>query len=218
MKIDKQPPYVIVFEDKQLLVVYKRREVFTIHTEDKKTWHHNLYYYLGQYLKKKGESLFIVHRLDFETSGLVVFAKSLDIKRRLQQAFVQHKVLRQYEAVVKEDLSPYYSVEIQQKLLEKGEKVVPVSFDEEGKLSITHVTYKNKIQIGSALAIEIETGRKNQIRLALSSLGLTLIGDKRYSHDEAKRMYLNAYRIVFPEECFLEQRVFETEPLWILNK
>lgn len=216
MNTSKLPPYLIVYEDDQIIVVNKSRDVFTIHTDDKKTYHHNLYYYLSLYLRKKNESLYIVHRLDYETSGLVIFAKTLAVKKVLQNAFVKRKVTRLYEAVVREELNDSYQVGIQQKLLDTGNKVIPVNLDNnEAKVSITKVSYQNKIQIGSVLKVEIETGRRNQIRIALNSLGLTLLGDKRYSKDIAKRMYLNSYYLSFLEECNLKQSTFKLPPLWI---
>ena len=87
----------------------------------------------------------------------------------------------------------------------------------EGKEAITYIKANNYIQIGTALQIEIETGRRNQIRLALQSLNLTLIGDKRYAKHQAKRMYLNAYRLSFPKEANLKESDFKMKPLWLIE-
>jgi 23S rRNA-/tRNA-specific pseudouridylate synthase len=65
------------------------------------------------------------------------------------------------------------------------------------------------------LNINIETGRRNQIRIALYSLGYTLLGDKRYSNNENKRMYLNSYALVFPSNLGLKENEFITKPLWL---
>lgn len=137
------------------------------------------------------------------------------MKEKLQKSFEEHTVSRYYEAVVKEDVPLGKDFLVKQYLEEVGMKVV-VSDEKTGKEAITHLHAQNKIQIGTALAIEIETGRRNQIRLAIQSLGLTLLGDTRYSHNEAKRMYLNEYKLVFPKELGLKQNVFEVQPLWII--
>lgn len=215
MKENPKAPYYIVYEDKDIIVAYKKRDVFTIPTTDKKTFIYNLFYYLRVYAKKQNENVFLVHRLDYETSGLIVFAKSEAVQAELKAAFEERTALRYYEAVVKELVPSGKHFDVDQYLEEKGYGVI-VSAEATGKEAITHVTAKNAIQIGTALQIQIETGRKNQIRMAIHSIGLTLLGDKRYSQNEAKRMYLNAYKLVFPKEIGLAQNAFEVEPLWLL--
>jgi 23S rRNA pseudouridine1911/1915/1917 synthase len=215
MDLNDKCPYAILYEDEEVLAVYKKRNVFSIRTLDKATFSHNLYHYLKLYLAKKNEDLFIVHRLDYETSGVMVFAKSLAIKEKLQGYFEERQVGRYYEAVVAEKVPLGEKKDITQYLEEKGSAVFP-SDAAHGKEAITHLEAKNYIQIGTALAINIETGRHNQIRLALKEAGYTLLGDKRFAHNEAKRMYLNAYKLVFPAACGLKQTVFETKPLWLV--
>jgi 23S rRNA pseudouridine1911/1915/1917 synthase len=214
MTNNSKAPYEIVYEDEDIIVVYKKRDVFSIRTDDKKTFSHNLYHYLRGYLQKKKENIFIVHRLDYETSGVMVFAKKPEIKEKLQGCFIDHTVGRYYEAVVKEKIELGQEYHVDQWVKEEGNHVV-VGTKEDGKEALTDIKANNYIQIGTALAIGIGTGRHNQIRLAIHSLGYTLIGDKRYSHDEAKRMYLNEYKLVFPAESGLKQLTFETEPLWL---
>jgi 23S rRNA pseudouridine1911/1915/1917 synthase len=217
MKENPKAPYYIVYEDKDVIVVYKKRDVFTIPTTDKKTFIYNLFYYLRLYAKKQKETVYLVHRLDYETSGLVIFAKTPLIQAKLKDAFEERKALRYYEAVVKETLPAGQRFDVDQYLEEKGYGVI-VSDAVKGKEAITHIVAKNPIQIGTALQISIETGRKNQIRMAIHSVGLTLLGDKRYSQNDAKRMYLNAYKLAFPSEIGLAQNVFRVPPLWLLGE
>lgn len=207
-------PYSIIYEDKMILVVYKKRDVFTLRTNDKRTFSHNLYHYLHDYTAEKNERIFIVHRLDYETSGILIFAKSYQIKETLQKAFENREVARDYEAVIKERIPLQKSFHVEQYLEKIGFNVV-VSSPEKGKLAITDIDSINYINIGTALKINISTGRKNQIRLAINSLQFTLVGDKRYSNDEAKRMYLNEYHLGFKSETGLAQLDFNVEPLWI---
>lgn len=211
----KTSPYHIVYEDEVILVVYKERNVFSVMTEDIKTKHQNLYFYLQCYTKRKHEKVFLCHRLDYETSGLMIFAKNENIAHLVRQSFEERKVERRYEAVVRESLRPDFHEVVEQSLSENASFHV-YEDQENGKHAITEITYSNAIQIGTALDIRIETGRKNQIRMAIHTLGLTLIGDRRYAKDEAKRMYLNAYSLSFPETLGLRQNVFSVSPLWIV--
>lgn len=212
----KKAPYHILYEDEQVLAVYKERDVFSVETDDIKTKYHNLFSYLKQYARKKGEKVYLVHRLDYETSGVMVFSKTKECQSYLKECFFQRTVERKYEAVVREKVEENFHILFHQKI--KENHAYQVKEDEEGKEAITEITYSNPIQIGTALKIQIYTGRKNQIRLALHSLSLTLIGDKRYALDTAKRMYLNSYSLSFPPSPLLKVNHFSVPPLWIIEK
>jgi len=205
-------PFQPIYQDEKILVVAKKDNVLTVATKDPKTYHQNLLAYLR---KDFPGSVYPVHRLDYETSGLLIFARDRETQNELKECFLHRTVRRFYEAVVKERLPLHESFEVHQLLEEKPNgKVVldPVL----GKEAITQVTTSNAIQIGTALKIEIETGRKNQIRMALAAMGWTLLGDTRYGKDEPrKRMYLNAYRLSFPSTISLSCRDFSLPPLWL---
>lgn len=213
----KQAPFSVIYEDDDLIVVYKERNVFSIRTNDKHTYSHNLYHYIHEYLSKKGERPFIVHRLDYETSGIMLFAKREDLKEMLQKEFEMHRVKRLYEAAIDERISPNLHFDVKQKLGSngKGGKVFldPIN----GKEAITHLTSKNQIQIGTVLDISIDTGRRAQIRMAITSLGFHLLGDLKYSSTPAKRMYLNAYELDFDESLPIKEHHFKVKPLWLLE-
>ena len=211
----KKCPYQILYEDENVLSVYKERNVFSVATEDIKTRYQNLFSYLKSYAKRKGENIYLVHRLDYETSGVMVFAKNQETQRYLKDCFETRSVIRLYEAVVKENVKEDYHILFSQMIKESAS--YKVKEDEKGKEAITEIYYGNKIQIGTALRIQIHTGRKNQIRLALHSLSLTLIGDKRYAKDTAKRMYLNSYALIFPKSDLLKESRFITPCLWLID-
>lgn len=214
--MSKLAPYTIVYEDKDIIVVNKSRDVLTVRTLDKATFTHNLEHYLFFHLEKEHSRPFLVHRLDFETSGLIIFAKNYDMKDKLQKAFENHEVERLYEAVILEKIPLGQSFHVEQYLEKEGSKVKVVTKDE-GKLAITDLKSQNYIQIGTALNISISSGRHDQIRLAIKSLNLTLLGDKRFAHNEAKRLYLNAYSLSFPTSIGLAQNHFEIAPLWLTS-
>lgn len=213
MKIDlnNRCPYLILYEDEEILAVYKKREVFSVQTDDKKTYRHNLFYYLKSYLQKKGEEVFLVHRLDYETSGVMIFAKSKEVQSGLKRYFEGRKVLRLYEAVV-----PAFEEEgVREVFQTLNSDAKTVREKESGKEAITLIEKENLIQIGQVFKIQILTGRKNQIRMALASIGAPIIGDARYGNSRAKRMYLNAYHLEFPKETGLKRLSFTADPLWL---
>lgn len=210
----KNQPFSLLYQDEDIIVVYKNRDVLTVKTDDKKTFNKNLYFYLKKDLLKKGEELFVVHRLDYETSGILVFARNIETFKKLQLSFKNKTVKRYYEAIIKEKIPLNQELEIHQ-LLETNKDKIFIS--DKGKEAITIFKSINYTQIGTALDISIKTGKRNQIRIALSSCSYTLLGDKRYSSSNEKRMYLNAYKIEFPKELGLKQNVFETHPLWIIK-
>lgn len=209
---NSKAPYEVVYSDSDVLVVYKKRDVLSVKTADKKTFCHNLYYYLKNDELKNGENLFVVQRLDFENSGLMLFARNENIQKKLQEAFTLHQVERDYEAVIKEPVEPGKTFHVEMRIADNGSEAFE---SENGKLSISDIEAVNPIQIGTAVRIKIATGRHNQIRLAIKKLGFTLVGDKRYSHDDAKRLYLNSYSLTFPSSVGLKVAHFEVTPLWI---
>ncbi|MFA6861173.1 MAG: RNA pseudouridine synthase [Bacilli bacterium] len=212
--MNDKAPFEVIYEDMDIIAVYKKRNVFSVATEDKKTYTHNLFYYLRSDLKKNHQEVYLVHRLDYETSGVMVFAKNVKTQSLLKKSFEDRTVIREYEAVIKEKLPLHEKHHVVLYLDEEG-MTVKVTDNDHGKDAITDIESINYINIGTALKINIMTGRRNQIRLALQSLNYSLLGDKRYSNCEAKRMYLNCYHLSFPKELGLKQNDFAFIPLWI---
>jgi 23S rRNA-/tRNA-specific pseudouridylate synthase len=138
--------------------------------------------------------VFIVHRLDRDTSGVIVFAKNEKLKRQLQDNW--DKYTREYKVVVhgkvKEDKK-----RIVEYLKENKEHFVYATNKNEGKIAITNYKVIKRFAKASYLDVSIETGRKNQIRVALSSINHPIVGDKKYSNikDGLNRLYLHANRL-----------------------
>lgn len=194
----------IIYEDKFLIVVYKKAGLLTISRDNKRDL--NLYDEVKSYLKKQNpkNKVFIVHRLDKDTSGLVLFAKSESVKLSLQSNW--DKVVRKYYALVegiplkKEDTLVNY-------LYEKKNYEVVVS--NKGKKAITEYKVLSSKK-NSLLDILIRTGRKNQIRVQLAYIGNPIVGDKTYGHKN-KRMYLEAYYLEFRHPVTKKELVLELE-------
>ena len=187
----------IVYEDKEILVVNKEPNYLTIATDKEK--YKTLYNEASMYVKKQHprNKVFIVHRLDKDTSGLVVFSKNENKKRELQNNW--DNTTREYYAVVsgkmpkKKDVLKSYLVE------DKTLNVHSTKNPKIGKLAITEYEVINETSAFSLLKINIKTGRKNQIRVQLSDIGHPIVGDKKYGckHNIMRRMALHAYLIEY---------------------
>ena len=184
----------ILYEDKYLLIVNKPNNLLTIATDKEKE--NTMYHKVLLYLKKKNQKVFIVHRLDKDTSGLIIFAKSEKIKRYLQDNF--NEITRKYMAIVEGNLDKKQDT-IKSYLAETKTNLVYITNDKSGKLAITNYKVILEKNNYSLLDIDIKTGRKNQIRVQLNSIGHPILGDKKYSNSKQKasRLYLHAYYIEF---------------------
>lgn len=185
----------IVYEDKNYLVVDKKEGLLTISTSNEnKNNEETLYKIVRKYLNDKKEYAFIVNRIDKETSGLVIFAKNEKLKNALQEDWNNIVKSRKYIAVV----SGYIPKDGQiDNYLYEDKLTFVHSTKIGGKRAITnyHVIKTNKKY--TMLDINIETGRKNQIRVHMSEMNHPIVGDKKYySKDNSlKRLCLHHYEI-----------------------
>ena len=185
----------IVYEDKYLLIIDKPEKMLTIANLKEKE--NTLYHKASLYLKKKNKKnkVFIVNRLDYDTSGLVVFAKDSKTKKLMQDNW--GLVTRKYLAIVIGALEKE-SGTIKSYLKETRTNLVYSTNDSKGGLlAITNyrkVLEKNNLTL---LEIDIKTGRKNQIRVHLNDIGNPILGDRKYGFSKESRMYLQAYYLKF---------------------
>ena len=181
----------IIYEDKDYLVVNKPSGMLTIATEKEKN--RTLYHQVREYIhsKKSREKIFIVHRLDRETSGLVLFCKDEKLRDKIQENWESVAVLREYHAVV--DKVPNKKKDRLVNFL-KETKDNKVYIAKDGKEAITNYEVV-KENTNSLLKVKIETGRKNQIRVQLANIGNPIIGDKKYSDSKYKKLLLCANRL-----------------------
>ncbi|HEY2381647.1 MAG TPA: RluA family pseudouridine synthase [Terriglobia bacterium] len=170
----------IVFEDDSLIVVDKPEGLLTMatDTERSKTAYAILRHYLNS--KKPPDQLFIVHRLDREASGLLVFAKSPNAKEHLQDQFKAHTAGRRYVAVV-EGRVKADDFTIRSYLTENAAyRVYSTKNTRMGKLAVTHVHVLKRNAKNTVVEVRLETGRKHQIRVHLAENGYPIVGDKNY--------------------------------------
>ena len=209
-KNSRNLPFSIIFEDDHLLVVNKPSGLLTIATEKEKE--RTLYHIVRDYVVSKNPHgrIFIVHRLDRDTSGIVLFAKDEKTKNQLQENWNDYVSLREYTAIVcghpKEE-----SGQIVQYLKETKTNLVYVSPREDGKKAITNYSVLKTSDKYSMLKVTIETGRRNQIRVAFASKKMPILGDKKYGEkSKVNRLYLHANRLKIYYPVIKKDILFET--------
>ena len=200
----------IVYQDKDIIVVNKDAHLLTIGTEKERdnTLYHKVLMY--EKTKRKSNKIFIVHRLDKETSGLVLFAKREEIKDILQNNWDIYAIERKYVAVVEGKLKKKEDT-LKNHLMENSIHHVYVS--DNGKLAITKYKVLKENKNYSLIKINIKTGRKNQIRAQLSNIGSPIIGDKKYNAktNPLRRLGLHANKLVIRHPITNEVMTFESK-------
>lgn len=180
-------PYPIVFEDDSLIVVEKPAGILT-HAEKGATGT-SLYKEMLEFVREKSrgkERIYVVHRLDREVSGIVVFVKSEFVQETVKKNWRENT--KRYSALV-HGTPEKEEGKLETWLVEaKDQKMYPVKQNENAKLAITHYKVKKKMGEVTLLDVELETGRKHQIRAQLAEIGCPVVGDWRYgAKDKVKR-------------------------------
>lgn len=189
----------LIYEDRDIIVIDKPAGLLTMAsaTEQEKTAYHILTDYVRKGCAKSPKRIFIVHRLDRDTSGIVLFAKTEAAKFRLQDQWDATE--KKYLAVVHGHL-PEKSGEITSYLTENNAHVVYSTTNKSiGKLSTTIYKVLKITRDFSLLEIDLVTGRKNQIRVHFAETNHPVVGDTKYgnTHDRYKRLALHATSISF---------------------
>ncbi|MBP3766166.1 MAG: RNA pseudouridine synthase [Bacilli bacterium] len=198
----------ILYEDKSIIVVSKPTHLLTIATQNEKerTMFHKVIEYERK--KNKNNKVFIVHRLDKDTSGIIVFAKSEKIKKILQDNW--DKTKRYYMAIV-EGIPSEREKTIKSYLAENSRLITYSTSDTKGKLAITKYKLIKHSKKFSLLDIEILTGRKNQIRVHMMDNNTPIVGDKKYGSitNPMNRLGLHAYKIIFSHPITNKEMIIE---------
>ena len=170
----------LVYEDEHIIVANKGYGLLSMGNDKIKEG--TAYSILRDYVKDQDprNKLFIVHRLDQHTSGLMVFAKTMQAKDGLQHNWNNMVRRRQYVCVVEGKLDPAEGTV--KSYLAENSKFLVYSTDnpEEGKPAMTHYSTIKSANGYTLAEVELETGRKNQIRVHMSDLGHPIAGDRRY--------------------------------------
>lgn len=186
----KHPKLKVVFEDEYLIVVEKERGLLTVaaHPGSRETTVMSI---LKAYVRKQNprNTIYVVHRLDRETSGLLVFAKTQPLQEYMRTYWKELVKQRTYIALAegvfnkKEDTIKTWFTEDKRNAMVYSSPV-----DDGGDLAITHYKVLKEREISetqqsvSLVELHLDTGRTNQIRVHLASIGHPIIGDRKYGH------------------------------------
>lgn len=201
----------IIYEDKDIIVVNKKSGLLTIATDKEKEM--TLYRYVSDYVKtiNKKNNIYIIHRLDKDTSGIVMFAKNEKIKKIYQDNWNDLVKLRSYIAIVEGKLEKKEGI-IKSYLKENKNNLVYSTKDKSGKLAITNYKVLKENNEYSMLEVLIDTGRKNQIRVHMKDIKHPIIGDKKYDSkmNPINRLGLHANKLVIINPQSKKVMTFET--------
>jgi tRNA pseudouridine32 synthase/23S rRNA pseudouridine746 synthase/23S rRNA pseudouridine1911/1915/1917 synthase len=203
----------LIHEDRDIIVVDKPAGLLTIGTEREKS--RTAYFILTDYVRKgvakSRNRIFIVHRLDRETSGILIFAKNEEAKFRLQSQWQDNK--KKYLAVVHRRCEKQAETITSYLAENQAHGVYTTTDPRKGKLSHTAYTVLKETRDYSLLEVDLLTGRKHQIRVQLAGIGHPVVGDERYGkeHKRHQRLALHARSISFKHPFSGEPLTFETK-------
>lgn len=195
----------IIYEDDYILVADKKEGLLSV-AADSKTPQITAHSILNGYIKMnpsyvrrnqfaKEPRIFIVHRLDRETSGIMVFAKDEHTKQIMQQEWGEIVTNRKYVAIVEGEVEKEEGT-IVSWLTDNNAFITYASrTDNGGKKAITHYATLGRREGFSLVELDLETGRKNQIRVQMQQIGHSIVGDVKYGGPKSNRLYLHAYKL-----------------------
>lgn len=196
----------VLFEDEHIIVIDKPAGLLSVATDTGEQLS------LHKILKRRrnnNERVFPVHRLDRETSGVLVFAYTQEAREKLKARFARHDIDREYAAVVHGKVEASKGM-WQSYLIEDANYFVKSTRSSEGRLAITHFSTLAVKGDYTLLHLKLETGKKNQIRVHATEAGHPIAGDKKYGlkHDQVERLCLHAFRLGFLHPITQKPMVF----------
>lgn len=210
MKAKEGLPFPVLFEDQYVIVVDKPAGTATSSVDGSISIH----FIISEFLKKmtKGSvRASVIHRLDKEVSGVLLFAKSYDVMNSIKDRWKETE--KHYYAFV-EGVPGKSEDTIESWLIEdKSLKMHSVPETDGAKFAVTHYKIIKQVNKYTLLDIKIDTGRKNQIRVHLSDIGCPIVGDRKYgaSADYIRRIRLHAYYLSFPHPVTGEMITIESQ-------
>lgn len=199
----------IIYEDKDIIVINKPFGLLTVATEKEKN--KTAYHLVMEYLKKKNKNnrIFVIHRLDKDTSGIIMFAKNERAKHLYQDNWNDIVKKRCYYAVIDGKMQKKEGT-IKSYLKENGNMVYSVK-DRSGKLAITEYKVLKERKNISLLDINLKTGRKNQIRVHMKENKTPILGDLKYGEKSKliNRLALHAYKLELINPVTKKLLIFE---------
>lgn len=202
----------LVYEDDDIIVVNKGYGLLSMGNDKVKDG--TAYSILREYVKWENprNKIFIIHRLDRDTSGLMMFAKTIEAKETMQHNWNNMVLNRKYLAVVEGKVEPADGV-VRSYLAENSEHEVYSTPDSsKGQLAVTRYRTLSSKNGYSLMEVELDTGRKNQIRVHMKELGHPIVGDRRYgaSSSPIHRLALHAQTLRFVHPVTRKEMSFTT--------
>ena len=206
------PRIKLVYEDNDIIVINKGSGILSVSTDNVKDG--TAYSILRDYLKKKDPRLmlFVVYRLDRDTSGLMMFAKNVEAKEAMQHNWNNMVLGRRYVAVVEGKVEQEEGV-VKSYLAETSQfEVYSTQNPDEGQLAITRFKRLQCNNGYSLMELSLDTGRKNQIRVHMKDLGHPIVGDRKYGAKASPihRLGLHARTLHFAHPVTKKEMLFET--------
>ncbi len=187
----------IIYEDSDFIAIDKPQGLLSVESDKERECAFN---YVLEYLQQKNKALrpFILHRIDKETSGVLVFAINVKIHSMLRLNWNDYVKTREYHAIV-EGILENKEDTIQSYLMENSNNLVYSTQNSQGQKAITNYKVIKQNKEFSLLKVNILTGRKNQIRVHMQELGHPIVGDDKYGHTKnpLKRLGLHASKLEF---------------------
>ena len=196
----------IIYEDNNIIVVDKPSKLLTISNKNEKE--NTLYRMVSDYLKKDKKKVFVIHRLDFDTSGVIMFAKNEKVQKLYQDNWNKLAKVRGYYAVVEGITNGKGHIESY--LKQTKTLLVYSSKNKDGYFAITDyekIANNNKY---SLLKINISTGRRNQIRCHMHDINHPIVGDNRYQSktNPINRLALHASKLIITDPITKNDFIF----------
>ena len=198
-QVFSNPRVKLVYEDEHILVINKGYGVLSMGTDTKKDG--TAYSIMREYVKYHDPraKVFIVHRLDRDTSGLMMLAKTIEAKEAMQHNWNNMVLNRKYIAVVEGEVKQQEGV-VKSYLAENSQYEVYSTDDpSKGQFDVTRYKCLKATKSYSMMEVELDTGRKNQIRVHMKDLGHPIAGDRKYgaAHSPINRLALHAQTLRF---------------------
>lgn len=193
-----------LYEDDHLIVVDKPAGIKTHPNQPKETG--TLFNDLAAYLKQKDQQPYVVHRLDKETSGAILFAKNPLVLPILGRLLEEKQIYRRYQAVVEGPITKDLTItkKIGRDRHDRRKRVID---ERGGQVAVTHINVSAHTQKESRIFCVLDTGRTHQIRVHLASIGYPIVGDPLYNRQQSgDRLQLHAYQLIL-KHPFTEQRL-----------
>ncbi len=207
-KTHRKSTLEIIYEDNDFLVINKPAGLLSVGTNKEKE--KTAYHLVREFIKNRNklDKIFVLHRLDKDTSGVLVFVKNSTLKNILQNNWDKYVKTREYFALVSGKVTDV--VDYVCYLKEIGPDKVIITNKKEGKKAITSIKTISSNNKYTLVKVNIKTGRRNQIRVVLNSLGNSIVGDKKYGNISSNRLYLHASKLTLVNPLNNKTYTFES--------